>query len=210
MVDWKNKLIKALELQLPGVNAQKRMAPYHGRLEIQIPEDAHLAAVLILLYEKSGEVFFPLITRVHNKEKDQHRGQVSLPGGRKDKSDPSLEQTAIRECSEEIGVSANAIELLGKLSPLYIPVSNHYVFPFIATCATTPYYKIQLEEVEEVHEFPVSALNNRNLRSHLAIRTTDGIQRHVPAFSWGELVIWGATAMILEEFAEVYASSYKN
>ncbi|MBK9108929.1 MAG: CoA pyrophosphatase [Saprospiraceae bacterium] len=204
MENWKLKFKQALTQKLPGVQAHLQMAPYAARLEVPIPFNAHPAAVLVLLYENSDNLFFPLITRINNKTNDVHRGQISLPGGRKDIVDKSIQDTAIRECAEEIGIDPHEIEILGAMSSLYIPVSNHHVFPFVAWYPKIPDYKLQKEEVEALHEIPLHLISDSGIKSIKTIQTSQGLELRVPAMVWESLTIWGATGMILEELAEIY------
>lgn len=204
MENLKLKLKQALVQKLPGEKAHRQMAPYAARLDVPIPVNAHPAAVLVLLYERSGNLYFPLITRINTKANDVHRGQISLPGGRKDTLDVSIQDTAIRECAEEIGIISHDIEILGALSPLYIPVSNHHVFPFIAWYPKIPVYKLQIEEVEALHEVPLNAISDSGIKVIKTMYTSEGHERKVPTMEWESLNIWGATAMILEELAELY------
>lgn len=201
---WKSKLKMALLQSLPGKQAHLQMAPSAARLEVPVPEDAHPAAVLILLYEKFGSLYFPLITRINSKERDVHRGQISLPGGRKDPKDASLQDTAIRECVEEIGIDPEELEMLGAMSPLYIPVSNHHVFPFVATYPRIPDYRLQKEEVEALHEVPLHAIVKSERKSFKRMNTAQGLEITVPSIQWENLTVWGATGMILEELAQLF------
>ncbi len=190
---------------LPGKNAHMRLAPFAARLNYTIPEDAYQAGVLILLYSKNNAIHFPLITRTSNHIEDKHRGQIALPGGRKDNSDSNMMMTCIRECTEEIGIVPEQIEMLGALSPLYIPVSYHHVFPFVAYYHGESQFVPELKEIVSIHEVKVSDLYNPKNRLTQQLKTTEGPIMIVPTIQIDQLTIWGATAMILEEFSDVFS-----
>jgi len=207
---WKSKIQHALQQPLPGLAAHLKLAPSAKRFDFTIPSDAIHAAVLIVLYQKDEELYFPLITRQSDHEADHHRGQVSLPGGRKDASDESLQKTAIRECSEEIGLPQHKLEILGELSPLYIPVSKHWVHPYLASYSEPPKFTLQTREVFALHEISITALLTTENIKRQTIQTSDLQLREVPAFCFNELVVWGATSMILAECAEVMRTAGLN
>ena len=192
-----------LELQLPGKSAHLKLAPFAARLDYTVPEDVYQAAVLILLYYRNEKLYFPLITRQSHYPEDKHRGQIALPGGRKDLSDENMWMTSRRECSEEIGVDRNQIELIGALSPLYIPVSYHHVFPYVGYYHGDLNFKLQTSEILSMHEIDLLDLMNLDNRKMKALKTTEGPVLEVPTIQIAELIIWGATAMILEEFSDV-------
>src|ERR1043166_3426937 len=127
------ELRRAIAEGLPGISAQMRMAPGNRpNPDPNNPYDYRKSAVCIALYEKENQIYFPLILR--KEYAGHHSGQVSLPGGKFDEQDGAFEQTALRECGEEIGLYD--LEIIGALSPLHIPVSLFLVHPFIAFCRT--------------------------------------------------------------------------
>jgi 8-oxo-dGTP pyrophosphatase MutT (NUDIX family) len=195
-----------LKLELPGRTSHMKLAPFPARLDYIIPEDVHNAAVLILLYFKNDELHFPLITRHPHSPHDKHRGQIALPGGRTDTSDTNTWYTSVRECSEEIGVDRDYIELLGALTPIYIPVSHHHVYPYVGFSNQELKFTIQPEEIDAIHEIPLSTLLDQEIRKVQELITTDGPLRQVPTLQIENLVVWGATGMILEEFTDVIMS----
>ena len=69
-----------------------------------------------------------------------------------------MQITALRETFEEVGVPSEQIEMLGGLTPLYIPVSNSNVYPFVGFAAEQPQYNLSMGEVAYVLELPLSEL----------------------------------------------------
>src|ERR1043165_7243496 len=123
---------------LPGEMAQFKMAPA-GRLNFkeyyeQGIKNAKQSAVLICLYPYQDSIYTVLTLRPF--EFGIHSNQVSFPGGRFEEDDKNLQATALRETFEEIGVKSSQLNVIGELSPIYIPVSNYLVHPFIAASSS--------------------------------------------------------------------------
>jgi NADH pyrophosphatase NudC (nudix superfamily) len=189
---------KILQQKLPGEEAQRRMAPsFRGSFPRQGP--AVRAAVMILLYPVDREPHLVLIKR--NEYDGPHSGQVSFPGGAWEPEDENLEQTAIRETREEIGIG-EPIDILGSLTPLHIPVSNFLVSPFVAWTDCTPEFHPDGTEVQYLITSSVRGLMDPGLRgSEHLIR--HGRPVEAPFYQVGKDKIWGATAMILSEFLQL-------
>jgi 8-oxo-dGTP pyrophosphatase MutT (NUDIX family) len=196
-----SKLKQQLKLSLPGIGVQWEMA--HVNRENMRHEDLHPdhyrnSAVLILLVKRPNGFCIPLIER--HIYKGAHSGQISLPGGKFDESDITLETTALRECHEEIGIQNN-IEVYGELTPIYIPVSKFMVTPFVAVLnEEDATYILNVNEVQNVIEFPVEDLRSPHIVKETTIEPTAGIKLKTPYFDIQGKIVWGATAMILNEF----------
>lgn len=163
------------------------------------------SAVLILLYEKMGKINFVLTERTVYK--GAHSGQISLPGGKKDASDTSLQHTALRETHEELGIPFSEIEIIAAISHLYIPVSNFLVFPYIGVLKGKPNFVKEEKEVEKIIETPLEMLLDLNNEIEKKIKIADqNIQFNTPAYKIKDVEVWGATAMILSEFLEIVKS----
>ncbi|MFN8330527.1 MAG: CoA pyrophosphatase [Saprospiraceae bacterium] len=114
---------------------------------------------MVALMQKNGETVFPLIQRNSlGSEKDPHKGQIALPGGRRELTDPNLAFTALQETQEEIGIPAQEITIIGSLSPLYIPVSNNVVHPYVGWTSAESIFKTQPEEIHEVFLYGIDQL----------------------------------------------------
>ncbi|MFK8056032.1 MAG: CoA pyrophosphatase [Saprospiraceae bacterium] len=199
-------LAKALSQPLPGVEAQLQLA--HPARSFTAPEgiEPREAGVLVLVYPTATGEHFPLIVRTSHNPNDKHRGQISLPGGKREKSDASIEATALREAEEEVGVDASRVTVLGRLSTLYIPVSNFNVYPTVGFIEEIPKWVPQVSEVARVIEAPLGRLNQTDVVQHTEMPLGDKVKlRNVPYFDIEGEVVWGATAMILSELRQLLA-----
>lgn len=203
-------LIEQLKLRLqeplPGTAAQNKMS---SRVKVEgvsmeIPDDAKESGVLALLFPKQEELNLLLIKRTEDGR--AHGGQISFPGGRREKEDNNLQTTALRETFEEVGVASADIDVLGALSSLYIPVSTSNVFPFVGFTPERPDYTLSHAEVQYTLEIPVRELFNPGIKSvkKISPRGFPGITIQAPAYEWdAEHIIWGATAMMIAELEEI-------
>jgi 8-oxo-dGTP pyrophosphatase MutT (NUDIX family) len=192
-----------LALELPGFNgqaAQMGMVPV-PRGNVRPPQmsgQARQGGVLVLIFEKNGQSHL-LLTR-RRDDLQQHAGQISFPGGRREEGE-SLRETALREAHEEVGIRPAEVQVLGELTPLYIMPSDFEVHPFVAWHTGQPAYTIQTDEVAEILEVPISFLLDPANR-HEEPWEIRGFQLQVPFYLVGEHKVWGATAMMLSEFLE--------
>ena len=189
----------ALTRPLPGVTAQVRLAPPY-RLEQLYqapPADARPAGVLIAVYPRDEALHFLLTRRTDGV--DKHKGQISLPGGKQEDGE-SLLDTALRETREEVGVTIDAAAVLGMLSPVYIPPTGFLITPYVAALPDRPRFAVMHREVAELIEVPLAALFDPIIvrREMWMLR---GVEVEVPFFQIGPHKVWGATAMVLSEFA---------
>ncbi len=189
----------ALRQPLPGRVAQQTMMvrPRPGdRSDLPVP-CPHEGAVLLLAYRRHGELVLPFTRRTDRLE--MHKGQISLPGGHREPQDASYEQTALRETCEELGIPEGAVQILGPLTPLYIPVSSFCVYPYVGYARRAWTLRPDAREVAEAFETPVHRLLDPAIR-RVEVHFQDNQRFEVPAYVLGEHRIWGATAMILAEF----------
>lgn len=158
------------------------------------------SAVLLLLYLKKGEWHLALTKR--HTYKGNHSAQISLPGGKIEDKDKSLLACALRETYEEVGIVCSEDVVIGELSPLYIPISNYMVQPFVATVDFEPHFVTDHYEVKHLIELPLAYLLNEEYKSHCELISQE---QHIstPVYQLENDYIWGATAMILSELAEI-------
>lgn len=151
------------------------------------------AAVILPLYQKEGEYHILFTKRTEKVE--HHKRQISFPGGAPHEDDRSLEDTALRETFEEIGVRAEDVEILGELDKTATLTSNFLITPFVAVIPYPYEFAINRDEIEELVKVPLSAL-----LEHSGKRT----------YHYKGKVIWGATAMILRQFLNLVSAEDKS
>ena len=201
------KITKQLNTTLPGKSAQIKMmrTDLNQKLKdhyFDPAKEAKKACVMLLLYQKNNHWYTALMQRP--KSPHAHSRQISLPGGRLEAYDSSLEAAAKRETEEEFGISAQEIETIGRLSDLYIPVSNFLVHPFVGYLKKQPQFVPNAKEVESIIEVRINDLMNLSLRKVKDIRTEQGyLLEDIPYFDLSNKVVCGATAMMLSEFTEI-------
>ena len=201
------QLREKLAGSLPGQEAQFKMAFKRRAEELRLnpapPPDAKVASVLNLLHYHEGAWRTLLIQRSANP-RDRHSGQVSFPGGRYEESDLNLTNVALRETHEEVGVSPLQVEVLGRLTELYIPVSNFVVHPFVGVLLGPPDFRPQPGEVEMILTPSLTIFSQPENRKIADLTVGQGITlKDVPYFDVEGRMVWGATAMILSEFLEL-------
>lgn len=195
-------LRQRLATPLPGLDAQLRMSP-RPRLGSDTTLDVNLlrpAAALLLLYPHNESWHLPLTVRGSSLR--HHTGQVSLPGGRLEPGE-SIEQAALREAYEEVAVLPSEVEVLGRLTPLPVFVSGHFLHPVVGVASQRPHFRLASHEVERLIEVPVALLRvppDRVLwEERTRIQPPHSVM-NVPYFDVFDTRVWGATAMVLAEF----------
>jgi len=157
------------------------------------------AAVLIPLVEKQTGLHILLTKRSSQLKK--HPSQISFPGGKKDSNDTNLEQTALRESHEEIGLPSEIVQFLGAL-PCHETVTNFEITPYIGLLTNEFEPKINSGEVAELFSVPLEHLlktDNFVIQSRYWNRK----KRYYYTIPYGPHYIWGATARILRVLAEL-------
>jgi len=197
-----DRLAERLEQPLPGHEAHLTMAPRYParRADLSVNgRDCREAGALVLLYPNDDEPV--VVLTVRREHLPDHAGQISFPGGQRE-GDESLPDTALREAEEEIALPPTSVQLLGRLTPLYIPPSNFCVHPFVAGLDAAPDLRPTDDEVERVLRVPLSHLLNPTTR-RTETRTLHGTDVEVPYYDVAGHTVWGATAMMLAEFLTV-------
>lgn len=198
--DLSRYLQERLQRPLPGVTAHEVMFPtsrgnvrprYRGTLPLR------QGSVLLLLYQDAGDVYFPLIKRPAYP--GIHGGQISLPGGKAEPGETAL-QTALREGEEEIGISGERVTVIGQLTSFNVVVSNIYITPIVGVYDSVPEFVPDPHEVDRVLLGSVSLLRQqRDIHKREVISGTS-LPLIAPHFEVEREIVWGATAMILNEF----------
>ncbi|MFC1965562.1 NUDIX hydrolase [Chloroflexota bacterium] len=165
------------------------------------------SAVLIPIYRKQGE-YYILFTKRTNIVKD-HKGQISFPGGAYENHDDTLFDTALRETTEEIGLPAEKVKLLGELDDFPTSTSNYIISPFVGAIQWPYPLKIDPIEVDEIIEIPISALLDKDCVS-LETEIIDGQEATAYFYNYQGNVVWGATARILTQLLDIWAEATNN
>jgi 8-oxo-dGTP pyrophosphatase MutT (NUDIX family) len=199
IADWIAGLKAELDGPLPGLAAQMKMAPSvmrPGKSDLPIRD----SGVLLLLYPSGGSLCTVLMKRPEYG--GPHSGQISFPGGKSEKEDGSLIDTALRESHEETGISPASVEVLGILTPLIIPVSSFKLLPVVGFILEKPVFVIDPIEVEYLIEAEIRLLLKGGVvKREVLVLGDQSID--VPYYDIHGNHVWGATAMILSEFLEI-------
>jgi 8-oxo-dGTP pyrophosphatase MutT (NUDIX family) len=192
---------KFLPDKLPGYSAHKQLLPQFRKYNIPKNIKPKLSAVNIITYPQDNNLFFVLTKR--SNKLDQHSGQIAIPGGSFDISDTSLWNTAKREAFEETGIKTSDENFIIKLSNLYIEVSNFIVTPFVSFLNSKPKTKINPSEVDKIFFVNFNTFfTKNNLYFEKILKNNKSFL--IPYFKLENEKVWGATAMILNEFYFVF------
>lgn len=193
-------------MPLPGEAAQLKMAPFERLQELKRKaieaQSARRAGVMVLFYpDAQVQTRFALILR--KTYKGVHSAQIGFPGGSYEKQDENLMQTALRETEEEIGVPTHQIKVLKELTHVYIPPSNFYVHPYMGLAESTPDFSLQESEVDALVEVDLPQFLSDDRLTTRILSTSYAHKIKVPAFELNGHIVWGATAMMLNEVREL-------
>ncbi len=194
------RLARRLSQPLPGKGVQNQMRARRvsgAAISFKHEGPPREGGVALLLFQDGGEWYFPLIKR--KQYPGIHSGQISLPGGKLEQGDKNLIDTALRESREELGVDISNQQVIGRLSELYIIASHFNVIPVVAALPSSPRIMADEREVDQVIMASVGHLLLKETRKEkdLLVR---GYDIRAPYFEVGDQVVWGATAMIINEF----------
>ena len=208
------KLQQNLAGELPGIKSWERMAVKSQKGEIIESESLQKyskwlskekldsmkkAAVLIGFFKRDEDWYFQLIKRpMHEKI---HPGQIALPGGAMEQKE-RLETTALREAFEEVGIIPENVEIIGKLTPLPVPVSEYLIYPFVGIIEKEPNWNINTDEVEELLLLKFDELIKAD-KGYSEDWNLRGNEVNVPIFKVRKKTVWGATAAVLCELTDL-------
>tara|TARA_R110000868_G_scaffold259361_2_gene517172 strand:+ start:40369 stop:41007 length:639 start_codon:yes stop_codon:yes gene_type:complete len=206
MTAFQTFLEHRLAHSLPGVLAQNKMRPQpslqkNSGLISNIPENNEYrnSSVLVPIITWKDELEIILTLRTSGIK---HGGQLSFPGGGKEGNE-TIEETALRESREEIGLLEESVSVAGLLTPLYVNHSNNMVTPVVGFIAKDQDFTPNPNEVDEIFTVPFSELiaSKNKMREEWDLRNT---KYTVPFWDIHHVPLWGATAMMMSELMELY------
>jgi len=202
--NFKKNIQKLSNAEIGGLEAQFKLAP---KLRKQFSEEKikannpKKAAVLVIFYPNNkGKMSFLLTLRASYN--GTHSSQISFPGGKFDLKDVSLDQTALREAYEEIGIVKNDVSIFKKMTDVFIPPSNFVVTPYLSYLDYTPVFT-KNHEVEDLIEVNVTDFLCNSAITSTTLSTSYAKNIEVPCFKLNNYIVWGATAMMLSEIKEL-------
>ena len=172
------------------------------RFTTRQPSDAAVLVPIVLREQPT------VLLTVRSARLSTHSGQVAFPGGKRDPQDISAEATALREAHEEVGLSPQNVEVLGRL-PVYVTGTAFHITPVVALVHPQPSYFPNPGEVSDLFEVPLSFLLNPAHHERHAMQW-QGVDREWFAMPYqdGEQqrYIWGATAGMLRNLYRFLAA----
>ncbi|HNR19207.1 MAG TPA: CoA pyrophosphatase [Bacteroidia bacterium] len=197
--DFISDLKDKLKGTLPGEAAQYKLAPqYRGKINLNELTGHRTGSVMLFMFPEKNIPHILFIERADDGK--VHSGQIAFPGGKYDLTDENFRHTALRETLEETGIEVSVTEVIGELTPLYIPPSNFLVYPFVAFKNYKPEFNPSTSEVKKIVSVSIPDLLHNNAISLNETHQTHRGEVIAPAYLIGNIKIWGATSMILSEF----------
>lgn len=195
---------KIAKVSLPATESHLKMSPLERRIQL-LNHDYNLevardAAVMMLVYPDKNSAMIALIVR--NSYKGVHSSQVAFPGGKVEKNESILD-AALRETQEEIGVDPAEVTIVRAFSSVFIPPSNFNVYPFLGFCNSRPNFIPDPREVSAMALFSMADILDDSSLTSVSVNASYSTDILVPAFTIHNTVIWGATAMMLQELKDV-------
>ncbi|MEA2572747.1 MAG: hypothetical protein QOH93_45 [Chloroflexia bacterium] len=168
-------------------------------------EEYRLASVLVLIYPRAGESYVVFMRRTDTVE--HHKGQISLPGGGRDATDPDATYTALREAEEELGIDPSSVEVIGTMPEIYARVSSFLITPVVGLLKPGAedrlVFKPAPEEVAEVIEVPLRVFYDEAAH-RTEIRAHNNVTYQIHFYTHGPYEVWGVTGRIMHEFTNLY------
>ena len=207
--EFLNKVDVLKESDLGGIEAQFQLAPKlrlkydENKIKAQNPRRA---AVLALCYPNANNETILLLTE-RASYKGTHSAQISFPGGKVEKADTSLQETALREAYEEVGIVPNSVTVVKEMTDVYIPPSNFLATPFLAYVDYEPEF-VTNHEVAQLVKIQLDDILDEGKLVEVNMNTSYMTNVKVPAFEIEEKIIWGATGMMLSEIKQLIEKVY--
>lgn len=205
--DLVERLKKIMDGELPGEKAHIEMIPGKRVSAIEAMRqklDYRASAVSIILCSCESHYEGILIKRTVYK--GAHSGQIAFPGGKHEEGDEDLFHTAVRETKEEINVDLTPKHLVGLLTPVYIPVSNFMVHPYLFVLDQMPEMRKEEIEVSDIIRYNTfSFVKDAQIQYTNIESGRGGILKDVPFFEIEGHVVWGATALMMNELKHLFS-----
>jgi 8-oxo-dGTP pyrophosphatase MutT (NUDIX family) len=201
------RLSERMAAPLPGLEAQLQMASgvRVKAVKHSMPDTskARIGAVLIALYPDEKGVIRTVLMKRPDYD-GTHAGQVSFPGGKQEKEDADVVETALREADEEVNIKPEQVNVIGQLTELYIPPSNFLVHPIVGILEKPPVLIPDKHEVQSIHVPELNYLLRDDIIDEKDIVLRSGFKMRTPYFEVDGHTVWGATAMIIAELKHVF------
>lgn len=190
---------------LPGYESHLNAMPKFKKMPYRslIPKDDSMQSAVMIIFVPDVEGDASVLLTIRSENLGSHSGQISFPGGRLENGETPL-QAALRETYEEIGINKQLIKIIAQLSDFYVIPSNSVVKPFLGVMDHFPEFSISEDEVQEVILVKLEYLLDK---SNLVWEEWhfDKFSAEVPHWKvHKEKNLWGATAMMLSEFLELF------
>lgn len=173
-----------------------RLAAYQPRsIDAELPE----AGILVPITRNAVEPEIILTRRAQGLS--THQGQVAFPGGKFDRSDQTLERTALRESQEEIGLNPSRVQVIAPLSQV-VSLHGIRVTPYVGLIEETEELTPNYDELDSIFRVPVSFfLTAAPVRRDKM--TYKGMALSVPSYHYDynneRYEIWGLSAIVVVE-----------
>lgn len=186
------------------MNYQEAIQTIRGRLSSRPPQrlkipDFKPASIVLPFFNMNGEAY--LLFTIRTDEVEHHKGQVSFPGGAREEQDRSLQETALRETYEEVGIPQRIVNIIGQLDD-FPTITNFLVTPFVATIPYPYPHKINTGEVAEILEVPLDLFLN-GIAFEMKEKKFGEVTYPVYYYHFKHAMIWGVTGFIINRFIEL-------